>query len=326
MDLSYVEIERAVSVLKSGGLVAFPTETVYGLGADATNPDAVRRIFEAKGRPASHPLIVHVADAGALVDLARDVPPAATALAERFWPGPLTLVLERSARVLREVTGGQPTVAIRVPAHPVALALLRAFGGPVAAPSANRFGAVSPTTAEHVRRDLGARVDLVLEGGPAEVGLESTIVDVTSDPPRILRPGGIPNEAVAAALGLAEDALGLGASGVRAPGMLPSHYAPRAKLVLTTPEELTARAGELGRAGLRVGVFAPGIANVPGASALIPAPAEPEAYARALYASLRELDEAADVILVVPPKERGIGVAVLDRLRRAAAPRITAAD
>ncbi|HLV65074.1 MAG TPA: L-threonylcarbamoyladenylate synthase [Polyangiaceae bacterium] len=331
MSLSDAEIERAASVLRGGGLVAFPTETVYGLGADATNPRAVRRIFEAKGRPTSHPLIVHVARAEALVELAAHVPHAATVLAERFWPGPLTLIVERGPRVHPGVTGGQPTVAIRVPAHPVALALLDAFGAPVAAPSANRFGAVSPTTAEHVRRDLGARVDLVLEGGPAEVGLESTIVDVTSDPPRVLRPGGIPNEAVAAALQLPPEALGLGGSAVRAPGMLPSHYAPRARLELTTAGELAARMEELGRTRVRVGVFAPRTAQLPEGSApvpaaFVPAPTEPEAYARALYASLRELDEGADVILVVPPEERGIGVAVLDRLRRAAAPRVTGAD
>jgi L-threonylcarbamoyladenylate synthase len=179
-------VARAAAVLRSGGLVAFPTETVYGLGGDARNPRALARIYAVKRRPKAHPLIVHAADAAALEGLALHVPDTAWRLARRFWPGPLTLVLERHPSVPPEVAGGQDTIAIRVPAHPLALELLEAFGGPVAAPSANRFGAVSPTTAAHVRDDLGADVDLVLDGGACEVGLESTIVDLTRSPASVL--------------------------------------------------------------------------------------------------------------------------------------------
>jgi L-threonylcarbamoyladenylate synthase len=185
------DIEKATGVLRAGGLVAVPTETVYGLGADAENAAAVARVFQVKGRPRSHPLIVHIGGADLLGDWAEDVPATARRLAECFWPGPLTLVLRRGRRVPLEATGGLETVAVRVPAHPVALALLTAFGGGVAAPSANRFGSVSPTTADHVRAELGDAVDFVLDGGPCQVGVESTIVDATGDTPSILRPGGV---------------------------------------------------------------------------------------------------------------------------------------
>src|SRR5512132_300570 len=194
-------ITAAVAVLRRGGLVGLPTETVYGLAADAENELAVRRIFAVKGRPSTQPLIVHIADRTALESWAREVPPAAWALAEAFWPGPLTLVLPRSGRASDAVTGGQETVALRVPGHPVALAVLRSFDGGVAAPSANRFGRVSPTRAEHVRADLGSEVDLVIDGGSARVGLESTVVDVSRGEARLLRPGGVPREEVGRILG-----------------------------------------------------------------------------------------------------------------------------
>ncbi|MEP7216361.1 MAG: L-threonylcarbamoyladenylate synthase, partial [Anaerolineaceae bacterium] len=225
------EIARAVAVLRAGGLIGLPTETVYGLAADAANELAVRRVFAVKGRPASHPVIVHVTGVEALADWAREVPEAALRLAGAFWPGPLTLVLPRTARAGDVVTGGQDTVALRVPSHPLALDVLRAFGGGLAAPSANRFGHVSPTTAQHVRDDLGVEVDFVLDGGPCAIGVESTIVDLATDPaaPVILRTGAVTREDVARVLGGAvrvRDDVATG--GVRAPGMLAAHYAPRA--------------------------------------------------------------------------------------------------
>jgi L-threonylcarbamoyladenylate synthase len=301
------EIDEAAQILRDGGLVAFPTETVYGLGADAERPAAVARIFAAKGRPADHPLIVHFADPAALGRWTVQVPASAALLAARFWPGPLTLVLARGEALAAEVSGGRPTVGLRVPAHPVALALLRAFGGGLAAPSANRFGAVSPTTAEHVRADLGDRVDRVLDGGPCAVGVESTIVDLSRDAPMILRPGGVPVEAIEEALGrpVAVQATGV----VAAPGALPSHYAPAARVELVAPGEFGVRATELRAAGLRVGVIA-------GAGG------DDGALAQSLYARLRELDQqGCDVILATVPAERGLGAAIADRLRKAAGPR-----
>jgi L-threonylcarbamoyladenylate synthase len=220
------DIEKAAEVLRAGGLVALPTETVYGLGANAEDPSAVARIFQVKGRPPSHPLIVHIGGAEHLDDWVQDVPATARLLAEHFWPGPLTLVLRRGRRVPLEATGGLETVAVRVPDHPVALALLTAFGGGVTAPSANRFGSVSPTTADHVRAELGEAVDFVLDGGPCEVGVESTIVDATGEIPSILRPGGVTREDLEAVLGFPIAVPST--SHVRVPGQHPSHYAPRA--------------------------------------------------------------------------------------------------
>jgi L-threonylcarbamoyladenylate synthase len=297
--------------------VAFPTETVYGLGADASSGTAVARIFAAKGRPPDHPLIVHLGSASGIDDWATDVSPLARTLADALWPGPLTIVVRRSALVPDAVTGGLPTVGLRVPAHPVALELLRAFGGGIAAPSANRFGTVSPTTADHVRAGLGDRVDLVLDGGPSAVGVESTIVDLTSDEPAILRPGGVPREVLEALAGVPFPVREGGP--VRAPGMLASHYAPDARLVLVPPADQPARAAELRARGLRVGVigFAPG-SPIEGATVVDLGDAEDEA-ARRLYAAIRELDDACDVILAWPPEERGLGLAIADRLRRAAA-------
>jgi L-threonylcarbamoyladenylate synthase len=312
-------ITAAVAVLRRGGLVGLPTETVYGLAADAENELAVRRIFAVKGRPSTHPLIVHIADRAALATWTREVPPAAWTLAEAFWPGPLTLVLRRSARASDAVTGGQDTVAVRVPGHPVALAVLRAFGGGVAAPSANRFGQVSPTRAEHVRADLGSEVDLVIDGGAARVGVESTIVDLSRDEPTLLRPGGLPREELERILGRR---LAKSKQRVRAPGSFQSHYAPRAGVLLAEPGEAIARALALSSDGARVAVAVPEGVEVPEPLVCLRIPGEVEGLARELYALLRAIDAAGvDVGVVSVPREEGLGLAIVDRLRRAAAPR-----
>ncbi|MFJ9180005.1 L-threonylcarbamoyladenylate synthase [Streptomyces sp. NPDC102360] len=317
-----IDIEKAVGVLRGGGLVALPTETVYGLGADAEDPAAVARIFQTKGRPPNHPLIVHIGGAEHLADWAEEVPEAARLLAERFWPGPLTLVLRRGGRVPLDTTGGLETVALRVPDHPVALELLNAFGGGIAAPSANRFGSVSPTTAEHVRSELGDGVDFVLDGGPCEVGVESTIVDATSESLSILRPGGVTREELEEALGRPLDVPST--SEVRVPGQHPSHYAPNARVVLVEPEEIVAETGRAHELGHRVGVFVPSaLADAPvQAHAVVAVPASLDAYARGLYGYLRELDQqGCDLILVSLPAPEGMGLAIANRLRRAAGPR-----
>ncbi|MFE9751231.1 L-threonylcarbamoyladenylate synthase [Saccharothrix saharensis] len=316
------DVDEAASVLRAGGLVALPTETVYGLGADAENPAAVARVFQVKGRPPTHPLIVHIGGPEHLGDWVDDVPATARLLAESFWPGALTLVLRRGRRVPLEATGGLETVAVRVPAHPVALALLSAFGGGVAAPSANRFGSVSPTTADHVRAELGAAVDFVLDGGPCEVGVESTIVDVTGDVPSVLRPGGVTREDLEAVLGrpLAVHST----SRVRVPGQHPSHYAPRARVVLVEPEDVVAEARLAQESGHRVGVFLPpALAGVPvDAHAVVSVPDSMADYARELYGFLRELDrQGCDLVVASLPVEEGLGLAIANRLRRAAGPR-----
>lgn len=297
--------------------MAFPTETVYGLGANALDPHAVARIFAAKGRPTDHPLICHIASAHDLAPLVAEVTPLAQALADAFWPGPLTLVLPRSAAVPDAVTGGRDTVAVRVPDHPLALELLRAFGGPVAAPSANRFGRPSPTRANDVRDELGDTVDVILDGGPCAIGVESTVLDLTSDPPQVLRPGGVSVEQIEAIIGPVA-----GASGpARAPGMLESHYAPGARVEVLDAGSLPARAAEMAGRGGRVAVLAPDAVSPLPDSVLVLGPAgTPDAYAALLYAAFRRADaEGCEVILAVPPPARGIGGAVRDRLARAAA-------
>ncbi|MDP1922064.1 MAG: L-threonylcarbamoyladenylate synthase [Myxococcales bacterium] len=315
------EVQRAVAALREGGLIGLPTETVYGLGADASNELAVRRIFAVKGRPSNHPLIVHVASLEVARHWAHSWPNEAEILANAFWPGPLTLIVERSALASDAVTGGQDTVGLRVPDHPLALEVLTLFGGGVAAPSANRFGRVSPTTAKHVRDELGGDVELVLDGGACRVGVESTIVDVSGASPRVLRPGGVPKEAVERSLGR-DVPLATAVSDVRAPGLLESHYAPRAGLWLVTASELP---GELARrlaTGVKVAVVAPSDVTVPEGVVRFQVPLDDAGYARALYATLREVDERGlDVVLAVPPPESGVGLAVVDRLRRASAPR-----
>jgi len=312
------EIARAAETLRRGGLVAFPTETVYGLGADAGNPAALARLYAVKGRPGNHPVIVHVGAPSQLADWAADVPEAALRLGDALWPGPLTVVVRRAARVPDAVTGGGDTVGVRVPDQPVALALLRRFGGGIAAPSANRFGRVSPTTADDVRADLGDDVDLVLDDGPCAVGVESTIVDCTGDHLAILRPGGVTRERIEEVsgrpVGTRSDGL------VRAPGTLKSHYAPEATVLIVGPDELAARARALIAAGQRVAVLGPEASvDLPSGVIVLDTPGDTDEYARVLYARLREVDRrGVDVLLAVPPADAGVGVAVADRLRRAA--------
>lgn len=322
---SETDIARAVEVLRSGKLLGLPTETVYGLGADASNELAVRSIFAAKGRPASHPLIVHLADVGQVAEWAAQLPPQAVALAERFWPGPLTLILRRSARALDVVTGGQDTVGLRVPAHPLTREVLRRFGGGVAAPSANRFGRLSPTTAQHVRSELGAAVEFVLDGGPAQVGVESSIVDLSGAGPRLLRPGGVPREALEAALG-GPIALVTEATDVRAPGLLASHYAPRAGLTLASPEGLAEAAAQGVAGGLKVAVLSAQSLALPPGAHRVEVPSDAAELARVLYDTLRRLDaEGYGLVIASLPPAEGLGLAVRDRLGRAAAPRLPSA-
>jgi L-threonylcarbamoyladenylate synthase len=318
-------IDAAARWLAAGGVVALPTETVYGLGADATNRDAVAAVFRLKGRPADHPLIVHVGAGADLAPWVADVPDVARRLMAVFWPGPLTLILPRTARVPPEVTGGQPTVGLRCPDHPVAQALLAAFArigsGLVAAPSANRFGHVSPTTTGHVRDEFGADVGPVihlLDGGPCRVGIESTIVDVTGPEPLLLRPGSIGAEALAAVTGVPVRAPRSGRTAPRAPGMLAAHYAPRTPLQLVPGSGLAAAIASHRAAGHRVAVLAFGRdPRLPGVE-WAQAPADAAGYAHDLYASLRSLDaRGAAVILVEQPPREQAWLAVLDRLGRA---------
>lgn len=305
-------IARASAVLRAGGLVALPTETVYGLGANARDPAAVARVFRAKGRPADHPLIVHLADAAQVRDWAREVPACVRDLARHCWPGPLTLVLKRAPGVPDAVTGGQDTVALRVPAHPLAQALLRDFGDGVCAPSANRFGRISPTEARHVAEELGDAVDLILDGGPCSVGIESTILDLSSPRPRLLRPGAVSADRLAALLG--ERPLPPRAGAPRAPGRLPAHYAPRTPLQLLAHELLHERHPA---PALTIAVLSR--ERPDWACHWLPMPMQARDYARLLYRRLREADAlGADAILVeAPPAERD-WEAVRDRLLRAA--------
>ena len=333
-------VAQAASVLRRGGLVAFPTETVYGLGAHALDAAAVRRVFAAKGRPATDPLIVHLASAGQVAEVAAGLPPAAGELARRLWPGPLTLVLRRHPRVPPEVAVGRDTVAVRVPAHPVALALIAAAAVPVVAPSANLFSRPSPTTAQHVLEDLRGRVDVVLDAGPTAIGIESTVVDLTVDPPALLRPGGIPAEELRALLpGLSYTPRYLsagegGGAAAPAPGMLLKHYSPRAALTLYAGERDAALARmrddalRLAREGRSVGVMtadedAAAFAGVPVRLALLGPAADQAQLAARLFAAMRELDAAgAGAILARAPERSGIGLAIWDQLVRAAEGRV----
>jgi L-threonylcarbamoyladenylate synthase len=304
-------IERAAEILRGGGLVAFPTETVYGLGADATNPAALARLFDVKGRPRSHPLILHLGDPSWLDAWTGDVPEAARRLAARFWPGPLTMILKRSARVPDEVTGGQGTVGVRVPHHAVALAIITRLGRAVAAPSANRFGRVSPTTAEHVVADLGADVDLVVDGGPCDVGIESTIVDLSRGGVVLLRPGRVTMDEIAEVAGMPVSRPDGHAP--RAPGTLEAHYAPRTPLVIVRADALASRAHQS-----RVALLAFAPAPVSPGSVIRLASRDAAQYAHDLYASLRELDRmGADEILIEAPPDGPEWAGVADRLRRA---------
>lgn len=317
-------VGRAADLLRAGELVAFPTETVYGLGADALDPRAVGKIFAAKGRPADHPLIVHIPDAEHLPRWAARIPREALALAHAFWPGPLTLILKRADGVPDEVTGGQDTVGLRVPDHPVALALLRAFDSGIAAPSANRFGRISPTTAEHVREELGGRVAMILDGGACGVGIESTILDLSRDVPEILRPGAITAHAIAAVIGrrprMRGEALQVEqGESPRVSGALAAHYAPRTPLRLVPPAQLGEEAALLAGEGSRIAVLARSCANPHDARLTwLAAAADPTGFAHDLYAALRALDATgADFILVEAPPGGHEWDAVTDRLGRA---------
>jgi L-threonylcarbamoyladenylate synthase len=312
-------IEHAAAVLRAGELVAFPTETVYGLGADASNPGAVKKIYAAKGRPRNHPLIVHVASIAQIDAWAEALPALAQRLAERYWPGPLTLVLKRAARVDDLVTGGQDTIALRVPSHPIAQALLSVFGGGIAAPSANRYGRVSATRAEHVRSEFGDVVRCVLDGGASEVGIESTIVDMSGPQPALLRPGHITALQLEHTLG--QPLAPATAYSPRAPGTLAKHYAPQTPLMVMEADLMLELAGSMSRQGQRVAVLARTVRQ-PLLSGLtwIAAPADAAAYAHDLYANLRALDHAGcTAILVEQLPLDAAWAAIQDRLMRAAA-------
>ena len=311
-------VARAAELLRAGRLVAFPTETVYGLGANALDAAAVAGIFAAKGRPAHNPVIAHIAEVGAIGKVAASVPAVAETLAARFWPGPLTLVLPRGPRVPDVVTGGGPTVAMRVPAHPVARALLETAGIPVAAPSANRSTELSPTTAQHVWRSLRGRIDLLLDGGPCPGGLESTVLDVTTSPPRLLRPGPIPPAELEALVGPIErvNSLELPGRPLPAPGMMARHYAPRTPLEVVADGALRVR--ELAEQGLHVVRVTR--QSVQGSGAIVLPTNAPE-YAAQLYAVLHHLDTLGlDAIVVDALPETDDWLAVRDRLRRATRP------
>jgi L-threonylcarbamoyladenylate synthase len=348
-DPDRAAIARAAACLRNGGLVAFPTETVYGLGVDALNREAVRRLFAAKQRPPTDPLIVHVGSFDLLLSLVSHVPDSARVLSQRFWPGPLTLILPRSSRVPDEVTAGLPTVAVRVPLHPVARALIDAAAVPVAAPSANLFSRPSPTQASHVVEDLDGRIDLIVDGGPTTIGVESTVLDLTTATPTVLRPGAVTIEMLREVIGHVLTGFGirdsgLGDSGLEgrsmpSPGMLAKHYSPRAALTLFEGHSsvvipaLVAAAKTAATEGKSVGV----IATEEDRAALAPLVESdahvrvhmlgsrdtPGAVASTLYTTLRELDAAgADAILVRGFPDHGLWAAIQDRLRRAAAGRI----
>jgi L-threonylcarbamoyladenylate synthase len=307
------DLVRAVAELKAGGLVAFPTETVYGLGADASNPEAVLKIFAAKGRPPDHPLIVHIADASDLPAWSTTIPEIAYQLAKAFWPGPLTLILPGS-KAPREVTGGQDSIGLRAPRHPVAQALIRKFGGGIAAPSANRFGRISPTEAAHVREELGHRIDLILEGGECEVGLESTILSLVGPYPCLLRPGAISQSQLEAVLG--QKIQGVEHSkGIRASGLLESHYAPRTPLRLSQKDGFsTLIQGAKGR----VALMALSPHEPEGLETVVAMPMVATEYGHRLYAQLRALDSGdfSLILAEIPPHEEA-WTAVHDRLQRA---------
>jgi L-threonylcarbamoyladenylate synthase len=297
MHVSEAELTRAAEILRRGGLVAFPTETVYGLGANALNDSAVRRIYAAKGRPATSPLIVHIAHRDMIPSVAAEWPDVAQRLSERFWPGPLTLVVKKSREIPASVTAGLDTVGIRMPAHPVATALIGRAGLPLAAPSANRFTEISPTTAEHVRVSLGSAIDLILDGGPTRVGIESTVVSVTGSTPTLLRPGMISKGEIESLIGPIESVLQPPSGAAHpSPGLHGRHYSPRTPLYL----------------------LAPGDARPQGRGRVLQLPQQPEEYAACLYAELRQADEEGWDWLAIPsPPQSPDWAAILDRLRRA---------
>ena len=309
-------IDAAVAALRRGELIGLPTETVYGLAADAMNASAVAKIFALKGRPSEHPLIVHLACAEQLSDWAIDLPDAAKLLAKAFWPGPLTLILKRAARVGDWITGGQSTVGLRVPNHALALRVLTAFGSGLAAPSANRFGHVSPTTAGHVRAEFGAALPIVLDGGAAAVGIESTIIDLSQSLPRMLRPGQIGRREIEAVIGPITE--GAAATSPRVSGSLRAHYAPHTPALLCPRRQLAARAHALAAAGRIALVLS--IGDLPATTDGRALPTQANGYAQQLYAALRDLDaRAADCLLIEWPRKQRSWTAIRDRLQRAVA-------
>lgn len=313
--VSNAELADACAALRRGEVIGLPTETVYGLAGDARNAEALRQIFAIKGRPADHPLIVHLADAMEIDDWANDVPESARKLAAAFWPGPLTMILKRKVNVLDLVTGGQDTIGLRVPNHPVALALLQAFGSGLAAPSANRFGHVSPTTAQHVRDEFADVVPVVLDGGPCKVGIESTIVDLSGDVPRILRPGHIAADAIATVLGVP---VGTGAqqASPRVSGSLASHYAPDTPAERVSTERLDTLIHQALGSGETIRVLA--LRHLPNGVHGLIMPNDPAQYARHLYAALRSLDgEGAERLLIETPPDQPEWLAIHDRIARA---------
>ncbi|HWT16184.1 MAG TPA: L-threonylcarbamoyladenylate synthase [Patescibacteria group bacterium] len=317
-DMTFVtdaELADACAALRRGEVIGLPTETVYGLAGDARNVEAVRRIFSIKGRPADHPLIVHLADASELGSWTREVPDLALKLAAAFWPGPLTMILKRAGHVSDLVTGGQDTIGVRVPNHPVALALLRMFGSGLAAPSANRFGHVSPTTAAHVRDEFGDAVPIVLDGGPCKVGIESTIVDLSGTTVRILRPGQIGADRIAEVLG-EPVAVGTQPASPRVSGSLASHYAPDTPAERVPTDQLDTLIRQALGSGESVRVLA--LRHLPDGVHGLVMPNDPEQYARHLYAALRSLDaEGAERLMIETPPDDPRWLAIHDRIARA---------
>ena len=334
------QLDYAAEVLRSGGLVAFPTETVYGLGANALDAGAAEKIYRAKGRPSDNPLIVHIADTKALGDVTGAVPQAAVPLIREFWPGPLTLIMPKSGKIPSIITAGLDTVAIRMPSHPVARALIKKAGIPVAAPSANSSGKPSPTMAKHVELDLSGKVDIIIDGGRSNVGVESTVLDVTVQPPQILRPGGVTREQLESLLGpISIDPAMAALSGSaspnppRAPGMKYRHYAPKAPLTLihgsreNVIAEITRRAENYIKTGASVGILATDETSrlyqtrLPGICCILSMGSgqKPESLAANLFKCLREFDgKPVDVILGETTGTDGIGLAVMNRLTKAA--------
>ncbi len=315
-------LDEAVAILSKGGLVAFPTETVYGLGADATRAEAVRSVFAAKGRPADNPLIVHLADALEMTSVAVDIPPVAQTLASAFWPGPLTLVLTCRPHLPKEVTAGLSTVAVRVPDHAVPRELVRRLGRGIVGPSANSSGRPSPTTAEHVRTDLDGKVDLILDSGPTRIGVESTVLDLTRGVPSILRQGGLTQEQIESVIGAISSAAGSEAL-KRSPGTRHRHYAPNAKVILVRAgdgEGVLRKVAECKVAGKRVGVLIHTITMGDGvADVTIRVERDPKVYAQRFYAALRDMDTAGmDCVIIEEVEDSGLGRTLTDRMRRAA--------
>jgi len=312
-------IQRGVAILRSGGLVAFPTETVYGLGADALRADAVRAVFALKRRPAHNPLIVHVADVEGARGIVAEWPPVAERIAARFWPGPVTMVVRAAPSIPREVTGGSPNVAVRCPDHPVALALLCAFGGPLVAPSANPSGFVSPTTSAHVREGFPGEDLFILDGGPCRAGIESTVVSLATTPPMVVRSGAVPIEDLREIMPDVTESDGSEGGPLDSPGRLPSHYAPHARVILVDAADVRTRDLTPGSCAL---LMSADVTPEPGVT-VIAMPADPLHYAARLYAALREADALRPTMIFVerPESTGGLWTAIHDRLRRAAAPK-----